>query len=219
MSDPLPDPVRDRTADPPVGPVGVDLDSPIEEAATTYDRPRHARDGDLDPWSAQQSDMDYRDMNDRARERDNGPRYGQQRGPAGAASGLGAMAASAPSAIALLGGVWLVVSRLVFDFPAAGSMADGVLNGLIVGIAITLVALARMTSASSNPVLGLVTAALGGWMIAAPWVFNYAHWGTNSGPTWSDVVTGALIALSGLATWLAGSARQVIAARRAGTAS
>jgi len=55
-------------------------------------------------------------------------------------------------------------------------------------------------------------------MIASPWVFNYGRWGAESEPTYSDVITGAAIALAGLATLLAGMARQIGAVRRTGVA-
>ena len=70
-----------------------------------------------------------------------------------------------------------------------------------------LVALARLASASSNPVLSLVNVVLGGWMIASPWVFGYDHWNGNAA-AWSDAVTGAVIAVAALASWAAGSGRR-----------
>jgi SPW repeat len=215
-----PEPVRDPTADPPEGTQTDWVDDP----ATGYRRARHAREPDTEPWIGQEPAADRwsaRDRDTESRDRGFTPQPGWE--PAGGATGAGgrtgtgvqagpsAIAASAPSAIALLGGVWLLISRLVFDYPAAGSSTDGVLNGVTVGIAVALVALALMTSANSNPVLGLVLAALGGWMIASPWVFNYSHWGSGGRPAWSDAVTGAAIILTGLVTWLAGTARQLTA--------
>jgi hypothetical protein len=194
-----PEQVRDRTADPPQGradlsePTSVDRGTQIDDRGAGYAQARHAREG--------------------APDREVAASYAQERAPMGGA-GIGSMLASAPSAIALLGGIWLLVSRLVFNYARAGSGADGVLNGVILGISVALIALALMASARSNPVLGLVLAVLGGWMIASPWIFNYNSWGSQSGPTYSDVITGAGIAASGLATWLAGTARQVMATRR-----
>lgn len=204
MADPrssrIPDPVQDRTADPPVGMTqpgtGFDRGTQIDDRGAGYARARHARQG----------------------EREMGSRSAPEGGPMGGMPRPGPWATSAPSAIALLGGVWLVVSRLVFDFAAAGSTADGVVNGVILGIAVALAALALMNNASSNPALGFVLAVLGGWMIASPWVFNYGRWGAESEPTYSDVITGAAIALAGLATLLAGMARQISAVRRTGVA-
>jgi SPW repeat len=195
-----PEEVRDRTADPPQGrtqmaepSAGAESRTQVDDRGAAYAQPRHAREA--------------------PRDREMAASYGQERAPMGGA-GIGSMLASAPSAVALLGGIWLLVSRLVFNYAAAGSAADGVLNGVVVGIAVALIALALMSSARSNPVLGLVLAVLGGWMIASPWIFNYNSWGSESGPTYSDVITGAGIAASGIATWLAGTARQVMAVRR-----
>lgn len=186
-----PEQVSDRTADPPQGRsdlAGTESRPQVDDRGAGYGRARHARE------AGPESGMGARE---------------EPRRPM-----MPAMVASAPGAIALLGGIWLLVSRLVFNYAAAGSAADGVLNGVIVGIAVALIALALMSSASSNPVLGLVVAVLGGWMIASPWIFNYNSWGSESGPTYSDVITGAGIAASGLATWLAGTARQVTGMRR-----
>ena len=118
-----------------------------------------------------------------------------------------------PTALLLLAGTWLIVSRLVFNYTAAGSTPGGVLNGVVIGLILVLVALARLVTLRSSPALGAVSAILGAWMIASPWVFGYAHWGAGSRGTWSDVITGAVILLAGLATWSAGEA-----ARRVGSA-
>jgi hypothetical protein len=118
------------------------------------------------------------------------------------------MKASLPTALLLLGGTWLIVSRLVFNYTAAGSTPGGVLNGAVIGLILILVAVARLVTWRSSPTLGAASAILGAWMIASPWVFGYAHWGAGSRPTWSDVITGAVILLSGLATWSAGEAIQ-----------
>jgi SPW repeat len=124
-------------------------------------------------------------------------------------------AAAAPAALALLGGIWLVISRLVFNYPVAGIGAAGVLNGIVIGIAIALIATARLINPRSNPVLSVVTAVLGGWMIASPWVFGYSHWRAGSGPVWSDVITGAVIAIAGLTSWSTVRPRDTRAARLA----
>lgn len=219
----IPDAVRDRTADPPAG-AGQDVDTDwVDNPATGYGRPRHARETDTEAWTGQEPAADRWTARDRDIETRPGrgpdPRSPWERDTVGGLPRPSAIAATAPSAIALLGGIWLLISRLVFNYPAAGSGPEGVLNGVIIGIAVTLVSLALMTTSTSNPVLGLVLAVLGGWMIAGPWVFNYAHWGTGGRPTWSDVVTGAAIGLTGLLTWLAGTARQMGGVRRPSAAT
>ncbi|MEN3308168.1 MAG: hypothetical protein V7603_4370 [Micromonosporaceae bacterium] len=125
-------------------------------------------------------------------------------GRADAAAGV---AASAPAALVLLGGIWLVVSRLVFNFPADAIGPRGFLNGIVIGAAIALVAVVRLATPVSSPMLGAVGMVLGGWMVASPWVYGYHHFGAGAGPVWSDVVTGAVVALVSLASWTAGMPR------------
>jgi hypothetical protein len=125
----------------------------------------------------------------------------------------GTVLASMPSAFALVAGVWLVVSRLVWDFPASGVDNRAYWNGIVIGIAVGLVAMFRMGSADSNPMLSLVNAVFGGWMIASLWVYGYARWTSGSQPSWSDLIAGIVIAVAGLASWSAGLA----AAARAAT--
>jgi hypothetical protein len=122
------------------------------------------------------------------------------------------IAASVPSALA---GIWLVVSRLLFDYVGAGG-DQARWNGVVVGGAVTLVAIARMAAVTSSPVLGLVNLVPGGWMIAAPWVYGYAAWGSGSGPAWSDLIAGAVVALAALAGWSTGIAMRSGTARPAG---
>jgi hypothetical protein len=120
---------------------------------------------------------------------------------------------SAPCALALIGGLWLIVSRLVYNYPAAGSGTAGLRNGVVIGAAVALIAIARLVSAGSNPTLSLVNVVLGGWMIASPWVYGYDRWTGGFRPAWSDVITGAVIAAAALVSWLAGTVRQAGAAR------
>lgn len=115
------------------------------------------------------------------------------------------LAASAASAPTLLGGVWLVVSRLVMNFRdvGIGLGVGAVWSGVTVGVAVTLIALARLATIRSDPTLSLVNVVLAGWVMASPWVFGYAQFGIGSGPGWSDVIAGAVIAASSLSSWLA----------------
>ncbi len=157
-------------------------------------------------------DRDYQDRDYRGRgyagaDRD---RYGPAAGPAAlspAAAVSRGIAASAPSALVLLAGVWLIVSRFVFSYPAAGSAPGGVLNGVVIGVIVALTAMFRLSNPDSSPMLSAASLVLGGWMIASPWVFGYNHLGAGSRPFWSDLITGAAIVLAALASWSAGTAR------------
>ncbi|WP_203702674.1 SPW repeat protein [Asanoa iriomotensis] len=107
-------------------------------------------------------------------------------------------AISLPNALLLIAGVWLIISRFVFDYPLAGSTAGGVLNGVVIGIVVAILALVRMSAYRSNPMIDLVAVVAGGWMMASPWAFGYPHFGTFGRPGWSDIIVGAFIIFFGL---------------------
>ncbi|GIF78356.1 SPW repeat protein [Asanoa siamensis] len=122
-------------------------------------------------------------------------------------------AISVPNALLLIAGVWLIISRFVFDYPLAGSTAGGVLNGVVIGIAVAILALVRMSAYRSNPMVDVVAMVAGGWMMASPWAFGYAHFGSNGRPGWSDIIVGGFIIFFGLL----GAAGQLARRSRAGS--
>jgi len=103
-----------------------------------------------------------------------------------------------PNALLLIAGVWLIISRFVFDYPLAGATAGGVLNGVVIGIAVAVMALVRMSAYRSNPMINAVTVVAGAWMIASPWAFGYPHFGSGGRPGWNDIIVGGAIMLFGL---------------------
>jgi hypothetical protein len=109
--------------------------------------------------------------------------------------------AASPMGVVLLGGVWLIVARFVYEYGRLRT--DAVTNGVVVGVAITLVALIRLSSPASNPTLSLVAAVMGGWMFAAPWVFGYASFGPSSAAAWNDLIVGAVVVLFALLSFFA----------------
>lgn len=109
-----------------------------------------------------------------------------------------ATAISLPNALLLIAGVWLIISRFVFDYPLAGATAGGVLNGVVIGIAVAVMALVRMSAYRSNPMINAVTVVAGAWMMASPWAFGYPHFGSGGRPGWSDIIVGGAIILFGL---------------------
>lgn len=122
-------------------------------------------------------------------------------------------AISLPNALLLIAGVWLIISRFVFDYPLAGSTTGGVFNGVVIGIAVAILALVRMSAYRSNPMVDVVAMVAGGWMMASPWAFGYAHFGEFGRPGWSDIIVGGFIIFFGLL----GAAGQL--ARRQGMGS
>jgi hypothetical protein len=73
-----------------------------------------------------------------------------------------------------------------------------VLNGVVIGIAVAVMALVRMSAYRSNPLINVVTVVAGAWMMASPWAFSYPHFGSGGRPGWSDIIVGGAIILFGL---------------------
>jgi hypothetical protein len=109
--------------------------------------------------------------------------------------------AASPMGVVLLGGVWLIVARFVYEYGRLRT--DAVTNGVVLGVAITLVALIRLSSPASNPTLSLVAAVMGGWMFAAPWVFGYATFGPSSAAAWNDLIVGVVVVVFSLLSFFA----------------
>ncbi|UPW01192.1 SPW repeat protein [Halorussus gelatinilyticus] len=93
------------------------------------------------------------------------------------------------AATALVGG-WIVLSAFLYSPPAANFW-----NDIIVGAAIGVIAGYNAVRAddreSVNTGAASLVALLGLWMVVAPFVFETAF----EGAFWSDVVSGALVAV------------------------
>jgi hypothetical protein len=90
-------------------------------------------------------------------------------------------------------GLWLAISPWVLGYltPAA------LWNSVIVGIAIALLASARLampTRVAAVP--SWINVALGAWLIVSPFLLNY----TLAGVTWNSVIVGALVAIMAFAS-------------------
>lgn len=112
-----------------------------------------------------------------------------------------AQAATAPGARQIRGisgvnvvlGIWLIIAPFVL------SLSGSVLwNDLIVGVLVLILAGVRVSKPSQGTrAASWTNAALGAWLIIAPFVLSY----TSSVATWNDVIVGVLIAA--LALWSA----------------
>jgi hypothetical protein len=102
------------------------------------------------------------------------------------------------SGINILLGIWLLVSPWVFGYHAAGPTA--LLNSVIVGAVIAILAANRFESPRSKMALSWVNLVLALWTIASPWVYGYA---ANVGGVRDNVILGVVIAV--LAIWSGGA--------------
>ncbi len=92
-------------------------------------------------------------------------------------------------------GLWLMMSPRLLHFPIAH--ADATWNTWMVGIAaILMTAVSRYLVDRRSPWEDLACAALGAWLMIAPWVIGFADRATERS---NSVIVGGLIAV--LALW------------------
>jgi hypothetical protein len=109
----------------------------------------------------------------------------------------GAEGARTASVLTLIAGIWLIISPFWMGFYVA---RVPLWNTLLVGIAVTILALIRACFPARNVVLSLVNLLLGVWLLFAPYVLGY--W-SLSVPAGVDVITGIVICVTAIWSMLA----------------
>ncbi len=96
----------------------------------------------------------------------------------------------------LMAGLYAAISPWVihYSFTAPNLRT----NNLIVGLAISLIALGLTLAPERMLRMAWVLVPLGVWLLISPWVVTAGHT-ARTGAIWSNVVTGAVTALLGLA--------------------
>jgi hypothetical protein len=97
--------------------------------------------------------------------------------------------ATSPANLTFLAGVWLVIAGISLNYHETG-LFDAYWSDVVVGIALAVVALVCIVKPVAASSLTLTRVALGGWLIAAPFVLSY---GDVPKPTWNDIVVGAVV--------------------------
>ncbi|SDC99578.1 SPW repeat domain-containing protein [Actinokineospora iranica] len=107
----------------------------------------------------------------------------------------GRLTPSLPSSLAFLLSVWLGFAPFVlhYRFPASTSVGD--LNDMLVALIVGSLALVRMVAPRDLPGLSVIIAALGGWLLAAPFVLDYAEEHMVGAIISNEVVGTGLVAL------------------------
>jgi hypothetical protein len=108
-----------------------------------------------------------------------------------------------PSLVTFLAGVWLVAAPFVLDYRGAATWVDGSWNDILVGAAIIVVSATRVLTPPYTAPLSLATAALGGWLIVAPFALSYDTSDSAAAMT-NDITTGIVVVVFALVSWLAG---------------
>jgi SPW repeat-containing protein len=107
--------------------------------------------------------------------------------------------ASGPAVITdglvLLAGLWLAISPWVIHFNVTAP--DVMRNDLILGIAVTVLALGLTLMPARMVRLSWATAVIGAWIVVSQWVIQQS--GSNLGIVLNNIITGGVIALLGVA--------------------
>jgi hypothetical protein len=107
--------------------------------------------------------------------------------------------ASGPAVITdgltLLAGLWLAISPWTIHFSATAH--DIMVNDLILGLAVALVAVGLTLAPHRMVRLSWATAVIGAWVIVSQWVIQQSS--STTGIMINNIVTGAVILLCGLA--------------------
>jgi len=110
----------------------------------------------------------------------------------------GALTPSLPSSLAFVAALWLGFAPYVLHFSQVrGGLADGI--DVVVALVVATLALIRTVAPRDFPVLSVVNALLGLWLVVAPFVLAY----TRVRIVVVDLVVGVLLlGLSGLSAVL-----------------
>jgi hypothetical protein len=101
-------------------------------------------------------------------------------------------------ALVFLAGVWLVAASAPLAYAATGRF-DVFWNDAVVGIAVAVVTLTRLVRATVPASTAAITAALGAWLVAAPFVLGYGGGTADARLMWSDLLVGLTILTLSLA--------------------
>jgi hypothetical protein len=109
-----------------------------------------------------------------------------------------------PSELIVMAGVWLTVGPLIFDHHAATAPYAG-WSDVLTGLSLVALGYVRAVHPAGTTRLSLLTAALGAWVMIAPFARGYAD---SAGATWNDLGTGAVVIALSAAGWVTSSAQR-----------
>ncbi len=103
--------------------------------------------------------------------------------------------------INVLAGIWLIISPWVLGF---GALQAAMLDTLIVGIAVLILAAVRLSSTTPVPGVSWLNFILGIWLIISPFVLDYSNVGA---PSADNIIVGIIVGLAGLFSALGAGTR------------
>jgi hypothetical protein len=114
----------------------------------------------------------------------------------------GRMTPSLPSSLIFLSAVWLGFApfTLHYRFPTLSGAGD--VNDIVLALVVGTLALIRTVLPKDFPWLSLINAVLGGWLITAPFVLDYAAAARASRASANDVLVGVVLLVLGITSAL-----------------
>jgi hypothetical protein len=120
-------------------------------------------------------------------------------------SKIGAIRAA--SVICLLAGIWLFVSPWVY-----GAYTNGnAWNAWVVGVAIFLLSLLRVTRPAYSTGISWVNVVLGAWVFCSPWIYGYF---VNTGRFINSLCVGAVVFIFALVSGIGATRLSAVPAQR-----
>ena len=102
-------------------------------------------------------------------------------------------------ALVFLAAVWLVIASVPVAYGPTGRI-DILWNDVVVGTAVGVVTMIRLVGSGVPDSTAGITCALGGWLVAAPFVLGYGDTPAGRLARWDDVAVGTAVAVLSLAT-------------------
>ena len=111
--------------------------------------------------------------------------------------------ATLPSRITVAAGAWLLVAPFVLSYSPTAASFHAYWNDAAAGIALVFAGLLRLTLSGRATWLAALSAGLGGWLVAAPFVLGFAATGDALRATVNEVAVGILVVVLAVLSALA----------------
>jgi hypothetical protein len=91
------------------------------------------------------------------------------------------------SGVNIIAGIWLFISPFILGFSGVGT---ALWNALIIGVAITIMALVRVTNPLQYEGVSWMNFVLGIWLVISPFILAYSWVGVA---LWNSIIVGAIV--------------------------
>jgi hypothetical protein len=109
-------------------------------------------------------------------------------------------------ALVFLASIWLVIASVPVAYAPTGRI-DILWSDVVVGTAVGVVTMIRLVGSGVPDATAGITCALGGWLVAAPFVLGFGDTPAGRLARWDDIAIGTAIVVLSLATLAAARIR------------